>query len=158
MILTNTWQTVTLTAGTSTTIQNRSGEGVLLVTGAILPTDDNAGFLLQNEDVLVFNHTGDNLYAKVSQDGTGVIYVEGETTLGETLADPSIGEVTGTVTITDNSGETAEIYYTLDGKVPTKNDTLYTAPFVVTESVTVKTFAYKEGFFASDVVELDVVI
>lgn len=49
---------------------------------------------------------------------------------------------TDTVTITSNT-EDAAIYYTIDGTTPTAESTLYTSPFVVEQSCTVKAIAVK---------------
>lgn len=46
----------------------------------------------------------------------------------------------------------ASIRYTLDGSEPDESSTLYTAPFTVTESATVKAKAYLEGLIPSIVV------
>ncbi len=55
-----------------------------------------------------------------------------------------------TVTITCAT-EDANIYYTLDGSTPDANATLYTAPFEVTTTTTVKAIAIKAGYTNSNV-------
>lgn len=64
----------------------------------------------------------------------------------EKAAAPEISydEATETVTITSEI-EGAEIRYTLDGTDPTAESTLYTAPFTVEKSCTVKAVAVKDG-------------
>lgn len=53
------------------------------------------------------------------------------------------------VTMTDASG--APIYYTTDGSTPTTNSKLYTGPFDVTNSETIRVFATGNGFNSSAV-------
>lgn len=48
--------------------------------------------------------------------------------------------------------EGASIYYTVDGTDPTEASTLYTAPVVVNEALTLKAFAVKDGMTGSAVV------
>ena len=48
--------------------------------------------------------------------------------------------------------EGAAIHYTVNGSTPTVNSTLYTAPFTVNATTTVKAFAVKSGMTDSDVV------
>lgn len=61
-------------------------------------------------------------------------------------------------TVTMTAAEGASIYYTTDGTVPTENATLYTAPFIVTNTTTVKAIAVKANWQTSDVAALDVTI
>lgn len=53
--------------------------------------------------------------------------------------------------------ENANIYYTLNGENPTSNSTLYSSPFEVNETCTVKAIGYKEGYLESDVLEKDLI-
>lgn len=74
----------------------------------------------------------------------------------DNVAIPVINPVSGTfyaskeVTIT--AGENATIYYTTNGSTPTVNSTVYTAPFLVSETTTVKAIAVS-GSNSSDVAE-----
>ena len=76
----------------------------------------------------------------------------------EKAAAPVITPVTGTyhaaqtVTITDATAG-AVIRYTTDGTVPSEtNGSIYTGPFTVSATATVKAIAYKSGIAASDIV------
>ena len=71
---------------------------------------------------------------------------------------PSVGEAPR-ITISADSirmeaADGAEIYYTLDGALPTIYSHRYTAPFATTEKVTVQAIAYREGYHNSDVAQL----
>ena len=63
---------------------------------------------------------------------------------------PSGSEVYKNTAIELNSA-TGDIYYTLDGTVPTKESTKYDAPIVVTAPTTVKAIAVEEGYENSEV-------
>jgi hypothetical protein len=66
---------------------------------------------------------------------------------------PSGGIFTNSVTVTlaDATAGTT-LYYTLDNSAPSTNAALYTAPFVLTNTTTVKVQAFKNGFVPSQVV------
>lgn len=67
---------------------------------------------------------------------------------------PAAGEVeAGTAVTIATTTEGAYIYYTLDGSAPTSASTLYEAPVEVTEAVTIKAIALKEGCDDSEVAE-----
>ena len=67
-------------------------------------------------------------------------------------AKPVIANSDNTITITCET-EGAVIYYTLDGNAPTAESTKYEAPFAITENVTIKAIAIKDGFTSSEVSE-----
>lgn len=51
------------------------------------------------------------------------------------------------------SAENAAIYYTLDGTTPSTDSALYVEPISITEDITVKAIAVKEGYTDSDIAE-----
>ena len=70
------------------------------------------------------------------------------------LAPPSITPAGGTfsgpvVVDLQHTNAQAAIYFTLDGSLPTTNSFLYTAPFQLTNSVTVRANAFEPGFNTS---------
>ncbi|KAA9007667.1 hypothetical protein F4V43_04070 [Paenibacillus spiritus] len=67
---------------------------------------------------------------------------------------PGSGQVTaGTTVALSTATEGATIYYTLDGSVPTTSSPAYTGPITVSENVTIKAYAVKDGMIASEVKE-----
>lgn len=67
-------------------------------------------------------------------------------------------EITISSNIINISCETKDaiIIYTLDGSTPTReNGTVYTANFIQSEDVTIKTFAYLEGYEDSNIITVD---
>ena len=66
-------------------------------------------------------------------------------------AAPTISCADNKVTITAETGAT--VYYTTDGATPTEASTKYTAPFDITETVTVKAIAMATGKMQSSVAE-----
>lgn len=76
--------------------------------------------------------------------------------LGQTLA-PSIvttdGDVfnwSGNIVILATGTENAEIRYTLDGSEPTEESELYTEPFTIDDTTTIKAKAFKTDWFESE--------
>ena len=66
----------------------------------------------------------------------------------------SINTYIGNATISLSTiTEDALIYYTIDGTIPTEQSLLYTAPFEVTTSTTIKALAIKEGMTNSAIAE-----
>lgn len=90
-----------------------------------------------------------DIVAWYNEPGPGVIKAKLQIVefLGGEVAKPAAPVISGNqnftgsteVTITAEDG--ASIYYTLDGTDPTKESTLYTAPFTITNSCTVKAIA-----------------
>ncbi|MBQ6886987.1 MAG: chitobiase/beta-hexosaminidase C-terminal domain-containing protein [Lachnospiraceae bacterium] len=75
--------------------------------------------------------------------------------LMEQLASPSASIKDGT-SLTEKSSvvlkaNQGKIYYTIDGREPTKADYEYTAPIVVTKNMTIKAIAIEEGYENSEV-------
>jgi len=89
----------------------------------------------------------DSIYAEVSsmEYGFGAIgAIQIASTFGETFHNS--GNV---ITLSGETGD-VEIHYTLDGSEPTERSLLYTAPFLIHDTTTVKAKAFKEDWFESE--------
>ncbi len=100
--------------------------------------------------------------ARFNADNTAIIRPDG-TVWGTKVANPTISpdgaEQALAVEVTlDCATEGALIYYTLDGDPPSAEGTLYTVPFDVEATATLKVIAIKAGSINSDAVEADFVI
>lgn len=71
---------------------------------------------------------------------------------------PEAGEYENAVEVTIGAMEGMAIAYTTDGSEPTVESTVYTGPFTLTESKTVKAIAFGEGVEPSDVAEAAYVV
>ncbi|WP_213595553.1 chitobiase/beta-hexosaminidase C-terminal domain-containing protein [Paenibacillus woosongensis] len=70
------------------------------------------------------------------------------------IASPAGGAVPAGTTVTLSTyTNDATIYYTMDGSKPTSSSAEYTAPIEVTEEMTLKAIAVKEGMLDSEVME-----
>lgn len=84
---------------------------------------------------------------------SGDIFVN-ETTLPTPTIGPASGTYNGQVTVSMYSTvQGAEIRYTLDGSTPTEQSTLFTNPFALNSSATVKARAFLEGYTESPTAE-----
>ncbi len=65
---------------------------------------------------------------------------------------PNGGTFSGSQTVTlSTETAAATIYYTIDGTVPTTESLVYSEPFTISSSMTVKAFAVKDGMTGSDI-------
>lgn len=67
------------------------------------------------------------------------------------IINPNGGTYFGSVSVSLSSANGASLYYTTNGTDPTQASTLYSAPFTLTSSATVKARAFKDGFAASNI-------
>ena len=100
--------------------------------------------------------------AKGEDNGLTITSDDGEPVIGmramEQVAAPTITPADGTTFVESSktvslecATQGASIYYTTDGTMPDKNSSLYTAPFAIMASTTIKAVAHKDGMRASDV-------
>ena len=106
-----------------------------------------------------------NCYIKAFAVGEGedysditVYYVKPFKTPVPLMSVDSLVATSSTTVTLSHQDEDAVIYYTIDGTEPTENSTIYTGPFKVERSMTVKAAAMKETFKMSDIVSADIEI
>ncbi len=68
------------------------------------------------------------------------------------------GYVTSGTQISIKVPENTTVYYTTDGSYPTKNDKLYTNPITVSETMSIRAVAYRDGYLPSEDVSSSYVV
>lgn len=99
---------------------------------------------------------------RMSSDGTAIMRPDG-TVLAQVVFVPVIGpdggEAADPIEVTLSTASVgASIYYTLDGSTPDASKTLYSVPFDVSATATLKAIAIAPGQVSSAVAEADFVI
>ena len=74
-----------------------------------------------------------------------IVWETGGSTVTPPTISPAGGNFGGSQVVTLSHADADAIYYTLDGSDPTTSSTLYTAPFTITSTTTVKAIAVKDG-------------
>ena len=131
-------QTLFFSSSNST---SATGTGVASGTGSSTVTIDcsslnlNTGYITASGAVRIWDVT--------------VTYVDGGTTVTPPTITPNGGSFVGSQQVTISHDDADAIYYTTNGAEPTTSSTLYTAPFTITETTTVKAIAVKNGVSSS---------
>lgn len=95
-----------------------------------------ANSVISNWDTIIATHSGD-------------LYDDTEVSL-DTCVKPDIFNVNNTIYM-ESGTHFSEIRYTTDGSDPTESSLLYSAPFVISEGLTVKAMTVKSGMSNSDI-------
>lgn len=96
------------------------------------------------------SYSGDSNYAGSASN----LVSENYTQLAEPVFSLRVGKFTGPQTVSiSGSGSGVTYYYTTDGSTPTTSSTVYTAPFAISTTTTVKAIATEPGCITSNVSE-----
>ena len=155
----SSWAVSDFTSGWTKGIEVDNGASAYS-TMTILP-NGQIGFLYEDDYSTVASGGYSNIiYVPLTvEEITGGAYTL-PTSVVNTVAEPVITPNGGNILDTQNitlscATEGAAIYYTTNGTEPTSSSTLYTAPFTLSESATVKAIAVKENYDNSPVVTVN---
>ena len=110
-----------------------------------------------NQNEVTFTGTGSSRLTSIEvtlADATDDTEVAGTTVQMPNITPRTNTNRTDSVIVTITGDEETSIYYTLDGTDPTDASTLYTAPFALYESATVKAIAYNATGASSAIAEV----
>jgi hypothetical protein len=136
---------------------NNSSEDGLLITSQLKENPDGSGdfYMWNTSDVPDGTYY---IYAVISDGVTpSVSYSQGAVTIDRhapsITAVPSAGIYSSAKSVTLSTNKTADIYYTLDGSIPSINSILYTGPIEISSSMTVKAIAVDQAGNTSSVAQ-----
>lgn len=145
--------------GSNNTIITQGTDTLTLYKRFSLDTTITAGSTLNLTGFAAKYNSTIQIYPRYNQDFVAPVLVLDApviTATGEEAEGDNTFYFNATITMTADSN--AAIYYTTDGTVPTETSTLYTTPFQITTTSTIKAIAVMENYTNSDVATLDVTI
>lgn len=145
--------------GSNNTIITQGTDTLTLYKRFSLDTTITAGSTLNLTGFAAKYNSTIQIYPRYNQDFAAPVLVLDApviTATGEEAEGDNTFYFNATITMTADSN--AAIYYTTDGTVPTETSTLYTTPFQITTTSTIKAIAVMENYTNSDVATLDVTI
>lgn len=134
-----------MTAGTAVTYVISNGDCITLADGKVTITGDGTATITAS--------AGANENYNAADDVTITITIVASGTVAAPTASVNSGEgidKNDTVTLSCSTAD-ATIYYTTDGSEPTESSAEYTAAITITEAVTIKAIAVKNGLTDSSV-------
>lgn len=109
---------------------------------------------------LLRNTYSGNLTIATTGTDTQNIALSGSVTMNNAVATPTFSPAAGTFITTQNVSilcetEGATIYYTTNGETPTTESSVYSAPFSVSTTTTIKALAVKENYIDSEIATVE---
>lgn len=108
-------------------------------------TKHEVAFTAPSNAVLFQLHVRAYTGSTVGYDNFSLVEAGGTPVSSTPTISPASGNITGPTAVTITAAEGASIYYTTNGSEPTNASTVYTAPFNVSATTTVKAIAYETG-------------